>query len=194
MTGMTETTSPMLQPLIDSIPIGLALGYGLFALLCVFLVIVGLPGTWIMIGGAILIDCLDWLWLPPGSPFTFHPLTIVAAILVGLVGELLEFLLAATGAKKFGASKRGMFGAIIGGVIGALVGTAFLPIVGTLVGAVLGTAAGAIAGETYGGEKSVREAARPAVGAVIGRVLGTLAKLPIAVIVWLILAIAAFRG
>lgn len=192
---MTDTTTSILQTLSDSIPLTVGAGYALFGLLCVFLVVVGLPGTWILIAGAIVIDCLDWLWLPPGSPLTFHPLTIIAAILVGLVGEALEFALSAAGARRFGASKRGMLGAVIGGVVGAIAGTLliWIPVVGTLVGALAGTAAGAIIGETSDGKKTIREATQPAIGAVIGRVLGTLAKLPVAVAVWIIFAIAVFR-
>jgi uncharacterized protein YqgC (DUF456 family) len=177
-----------------SVEILVSFGFAIFAALCVGLVAVGLPGAWIMIFAAVLIDVLDGLWLPAGAPLTFHPLTLGIAAVVAGVGELLEFMLSAAGAKRFGASGRGMIGSVVGGVLGAIGGTVVLPIAGTIMGALIGTAAGAIAGETYGGEKSVREAARPAVGAVIGRVLGTLAKLPIAVIVWLILAIAAFRG
>jgi uncharacterized protein YqgC (DUF456 family) len=192
---MTDTTTSILQTLSDSIPLTVGAGYALFGLLCVFLVVVGLPGTWILIAGAIVIDCLDWLWLPPGSPLTFHPLTIIAAILVGLVGEALEFALSAAGARRFGASKRGMLGAVIGGVVGAIAGTLliWIPVVGTLVGALAGTAAGAIIGETSDGKKTIREATQPAIGAVIGRVLGTLAKLPVAVAVWIIFGIAVFR-
>ncbi|MEY3143444.1 MAG: hypothetical protein RLY21_1937 [Planctomycetota bacterium] len=180
---------------IESIPIGVGVGFAFFGLLCVLLVVAGLPGTWILIAAAILIDCLDWLWLPPGSPLTFHPLTLIAAVLVGLVGEALEFALSAAGAKRFGATKRGMLGAVIGGVIGAIAGTAliWIPIIGTFIGALAGTAAGAIIGETSDGKKTMREAAQPALGAVLGRVLGTLAKLPIAVIVLAILAVAVFR-
>ncbi len=182
--------------MIESIPIGVGIGFASFGLLCVLLVVAGLPGTWVLIAAAILIDCLDWMWLPPGAPLTFHPLTLIAAILVGLVGEALEFALAAAGAKRFGASRRGMIGAVIGGVAGALAGTAliWIPIVGTFIGALAGTAAGAIIGETSDGKKTMREAAQPAIGAVIGRVLGTLAKLPVAVIVLAILAVAVFRG
>lgn len=180
----------------DAIPIGIAACFTAFGALCVLLVIAGLPGTWVLIGAAIAIDCLDWLWLPEGAPFTFHPVTIMAAILVGLVGEALEFALSAIGAKRFGASRRGMVGSVIGGVAGAIAGTFLLPLppLGTLLGAALGTGAGAFIGEMSGGERTLRESARPAMGAVIGRVLGTLAKLPVALVVWIVLAIAAFRG
>lgn len=180
----------------DAIPIGIATSFAFFGALCVLLVVAGIPGTWILIGAAILIDCLDRLWLPDGAPLTFHPVTILVAIAVGLVGEALEFALSAFGAKRFGASRRGMVGSMVGGVAGALAGTVLLPLppLGTLFGAAIGTALGAIAGETWGGEKSLRESARPALGAVIGRVLGTLAKLPVALAVWILLGIAAFRA
>lgn len=178
----------------DAIPVGIAACFALFGALCVLLVVVGLPGTWILIGAAVLVDCLDWLWLAPEAPLTFHPVTILVAIAIGLVGEALEFALSAFGAKRFGASRRGMIGSVVGGVLGALVGTGFLPVIGTLIGAAVGTALGAIAGETWNGEKSLRESARPALGAVIGRVLGTLAKLPVALAVWIVLAVAAFRA
>lgn len=178
----------------DAIPVGIAACFALFGALCVLLVVAGLPGTWILIAAAILVDCLDWLWLAPEAPLTFHPVTILIAIAIGLVGEALEFLLSAFGAKRFGASKRGMIGSVVGGVLGALVGTGFLPVIGTLIGAAVGTALGAVAGETWNGEKSLRESMRPALGAVIGRVLGTLAKLPVALAVWIVLAIAAFRA
>jgi hypothetical protein len=180
---------------IDTLAIGIGLAYTLFALLCVLLVVAGLPGTWLMILAAIIVDCVDRMWLPPGSPLTFHPVTIVVAIVVGLVGELLEFAMSAVGAQRFGATKRGMLGAMIGGVAGALAGTAliWIPILGTIVGALVGTAAGAVIGETWRGQKSMKEATQPAIGAVIGRVLGTLAKLPVAVIVLAILVVAVFR-
>jgi uncharacterized protein YqgC (DUF456 family) len=109
------------------------------------------------------------------------------------IGELLEFMLSAFGAKRFGASRSGMFGSIIGGFVGALCGTVLLPlpIFGTLVGALLGTATGAVIGEMRHGRK-FGETTRPALGAVLGRLLGTLAKFPCAIIVLAILAAAAF--
>ena len=180
---------------LEQVPIGIGALFAWFGVLCVFLVVVGLPGTWILIGAAVVIDFLDWLWLPPGAPLTFHPWTLVAAVVLGLIGELFEFLLSAAGARKFGASNRGMLGSVIGGVAGALLGTVliWIPIVGTLIGAVIGTALGAILGETWNGRTSLRDSAKPALGAVIGRVVGTLSKLPIALGVWVMLTVAAFR-
>lgn len=167
-------------------------GFTLWGAVCVFALIAGLPGTWVLIATAVLIDVLDRLWLPAGAPFTFHPLTIVACIVLAAVGEVLEFALSAAGAKRFGASPRGMLGSVIGGVIGAIAGTLMFPVIGTIVGAAIGTATGAVLGELSTREKTLAETAKPALGAVIGRVLGTLAKLPIALAVWVTLAIAAF--
>ena len=175
-----------------SVEILVSFGFAIFAALCVGLVAVGLPGAWIMIAAAVLVDLLDSLWLPAGAPLTFHPLTIAAAALVASVGELLEFMLSAAGAKRFGATGRGMIGSVVGGVVGAIGGTVVLPIAGTIVGALIGTAAGAILGELSHGNRSLRDTARPATGAVIGRLLGTLAKLPCAAAVFVILAVAVF--
>lgn len=183
-------TNPSLVAL--SVEVLVSGGFAIFALLCVGLVVVGLPGAWIMIAGAIAIDLLDSLWLPAGAPLTFHPLTIAAAALVAGIGELLEFLLSAAGAKRFGASGRGMIGSVVGGVLGALGGTVILPIAGTIMGALIGTATGAILGELSHGNRTLRDTARPAAGAVVGRLLGTLAKLPCTALVAVILAVAVF--
>jgi len=170
-----------------------AFGFTLFGVLCVGVVIAGIPGAWILIGVAIAIDFLDWLWLPAGAPLTFHPLTLAAAGLVAGVGELLEFTLSAYGAKRFGASRAGMVGSIIGGFVGAVAGTVLVPVpvLGTLAGALAGTAAGAVVGELNHGRR-IGETTGPATGAVIGRVAGTLAKLPCAVVVFIALVAAAF--
>ena len=87
-----------------------------------------------------------------------------------------------------------MLGSVAGGMLGALAGTVLLPIpvVGTSAGAAGGTAIGAVAGETWNGERTLAGSARPAFGAVLGRVLGTLAKLPVALLVWVLLSVAAF--
>jgi len=180
----------------DTVANLVAVGFTLFGALCTLLVVAGLPGAWILIGAAVLIDFLDRLWLGPGAALTFHPLTIAAAVVIAAIGEALEFALSAAGAKRFGATRAGMWGSVIGGVFGALTGTFAIPIpvIGTIAGAALGTAAGAVVGELIAGKRTLREVSVPATGAVLGRVLGMLAKLPVAIAVWVVLAIAAFRA
>ncbi len=174
----------------------IALAFALFGGACVLAVVAGLPGTWLLILAAMGIDCFDWLWLPSGAPFTFHPLTLLVAVLLATVGEVLEFALSAAGARTFGASGRGMIGSMIGGVCGALLGTVLIPILvlGTMLGAAIGTALGAILGELTHKDRKLRDTAKPALGAVIGRILGTLAKLPVSLAVWVLLTIAAFAA
>ena len=171
-----------------------AIAFATLGLLAVGIVLIGLPGAWLLIAAAIATDLLQSMWLPAGAPLTFHPITIGVAVMVAAIGEVLEFALSAAGARRFGASRTGMIGSVVGGLLGALVGTCAipLPVLGTIAGALLGTAAGAVLGELTGGKKSIQQAARPAAGAVIGRLIGTLAKLPCAAIVFVILAVAAF--
>ena len=162
---------------------------------CLLIVVIGMPGTWIMIGLAIGLEFLQRLWAPAGSEYMFSIWVFVAVILIAALGEFLEFVAGAFGAKKGGASKRGMLGALIGGVLGAIIGTfiIWIPFVGSLIGALLGCAGGAIIGEFNASrETTLKDTIKPAAGAVIGRILGTLAKLPCALAVWVILSVSAF--
>ena len=169
--------------------------FALFGLVCLTLVVLGLPGTWIMIGVAVAVELLDHHYLAGSDPETFGWRAIAACVAVGLAGELLEAGAGAAGTRAGGGSRRGMLGAMLGGLIGAIVFTPLIPIpvVGTLTGALLGTFAGAVVAE--------RSAARPpdatatlkaAGGATVGRLLGTLGKTMGAISVWLVLTIGAF--
>lgn len=165
---------------------------------CLIIVLVGIPGTWIMIGLAIGLEFLQRFWAPTGSPWMFPIWVFIVVILIAALGEVLELIAGAFGAKKGGASKKGMFGALIGGVFGALVGTIAIPVplFGTLIGAIAGSAIGAIIGELNAAPKvELKDTIKPAVGAVVGRIMGTLAKFPCAVVVWFSLSTAAiWRG
>lgn len=167
--------------------------FGLGGAACVALVVIGLPGSWIMLAVAVATD----LFLAPhvggGGPF-FGWTAIVASAVVAVVGELLETFAAAEGARRGGATARGAIGATIGGIIGAVLGTVLIPIlvVGTLAGAAIGAVLGAVIGESSRQGVRLRDTAKPAAGAAIGKVLGSLAKVPCAVVVWLVLTIAAF--
>lgn len=165
----------------------------LIGLLCIFSVVIGLPGTWLMIFFAVVIEFCDRWYLPHGAQQTFNLWLLLGCLALAGVGEVLEFFAGVLGAKKGGSSKRGMVGSLIGGIVGAILGTGIpIPIIGSLIGALLGTFAGALIGEMSHEGKQWGETIRPATGATIGRVLGTLAKMPIAVAVWVMLSIAVF--
>ena len=160
---------------------------------CTAIVLIGLPGTWIMIALAFGIALLQRLWAPAGSEWLVPWWVFVVAIVIAIIGEVLEFMAGALGAKKGGASKQGMFGALIGGFAGTILGTFLIPIpiVGSLIGAILGCGVGAVIGELrVSPEVRIQDTLKPATGAVVGRILGALAKLPCAFVVWAMLTVA----
>ena len=182
--------------------------FSILGILCVFSIIFGLPGTWVFLALALLVEFLDQYWTGGGTQ-TFSWWLLGVCLLLAVIGEILELFAGVLGAKKGGSSKRGIWGSFIGGLVGAVLGMAIpIPIIGSLIGALLGTFAGAVIGELTvpaaamgdeggGGEKSVdmtrvRDTLEPATWAAIGRILGTLSKLPIAFTVWLALVIAYF--
>jgi uncharacterized protein YqgC (DUF456 family) len=170
----------------------------LFCLLgavCLVSIIFSIPGGWIMLALACIIELCDQFYLAEGRQVTFGWIALgVSAALLGL-SELIEFAAGAAGAKRGGAGKRGMVGALIGGILGAILFTivVIIPVVGSLIGAIVGTFAGAVLGEITGANpKTVRGSVKPAIGATIGRVVGTMSKIGIALGVWIGLSVAAF--
>jgi uncharacterized protein YqgC (DUF456 family) len=174
--------------------IAVGLVFALCGLICIATIVVGLPGAWMMLGLAVLIELVDGAWASPEHQPTFGWWLLGGCLALAGLGELLELIAGALGAKQGGSSRRGMIGAVIGGVAGGILGLGLpLPLIGSLIGAVVGTFAGAIAGELSGTDPStMRDALRPATGATIGRVLGTIAKLPIATAIWVVLVVGAF--
>ena len=162
---------------------------------CVVLVLLQLPGAWIMLALAGLIEWLDRLYLPPDNQQTFGWWVLGASLALLLIGEVVEFIAGVLGAKKAGSSTRGMVGALIGGIVGVFVFTPvlfFIPIFGALVGAVLGTFVGAVLGELTAKQTTLKGTMKPAFGATVGRVVGTMSKVLIAIAVWLMLTVSAF--
>ena len=171
----------------------------LFVLLgvgCLALVVIQLPGGWLLLALALGIEfLLDPLYLSEERSVTFPAWTLWTSFLLLLLGEAIEFGASALGAKQGGATRRGMIGSLVGGLAGAFLLTPVIPIpiVGTLVGAILGTFLGAMVGETTGYEPSTFSGSiKPAVGATVGRVLGSVSKLGIALVLWIMLSVAAF--
>ena len=155
------------------------------------LVVLGLPGTWLMVLTAAVV--LWWQW--PCDTAAPDPMigiaTLIVLTLLALIGELLEFFAGVVGANKAGATKKGSVGALLGGLAGAVAGTFLIPIpvVGSLIGAAAGAAAGAWGFELAGGRK-MRESMKAGLGAGAGRVFGTIFKTAAGVAMWIILTVA----
>jgi len=152
-----------------------------------FLVLLGLPGNWLMVASTAFVA---WLFWDQGM---FSRWTLLALVGIAVLGELLEFVAGAVGTKQAGGSRSGAFGALLGGVIGAIAGTFVipLPVFGSLMGACGGAFCGALAMELAGG-RDLEPAVRSGMGAGIGRFFGTVAKLAVGIVIWLVAAVAAF--
>ncbi|MBT4531022.1 MAG: DUF456 family protein [Phycisphaerae bacterium] len=177
---------------MDWISIVILVFFVLYASICVLITLVGLPGTWLMVGGALIVTLCNPLW---NDEPIWGWVSIGIVFGLAVCGEILETLAAGLGAKAGGGTKRGMVGAIVGSMIGAIVCTFFIPIplAGTLIGAVVGAFIGALLGElSHKDVASKSELAKSAVGAAIGRVLGILGKTGVAAICWCVLLIAPF--
>jgi uncharacterized protein YqgC (DUF456 family) len=96
-----------------------------------------------------------------GEPFSATFLIITG--LATLVVFVLDYIVPVAGAKKYGASNKGIWGSIIGMVAGVF----FFP----PWGMILGTLLGAFAGEILAG-KSAQSALRAGWGVFIGNLLG----------------------
>jgi uncharacterized protein YqgC (DUF456 family) len=144
------------------------------------LIPLGLPGLWLMV-----LSALGYmLWLPGSIGWV----TVAGAAVLGVIAEVLEFLLAGKYAKKYGGSSRATWGAIFGGIAGAIVGVP-VPIIGSMIGAFIGSFVGALIAELSRGT-STRGATRVAKGALIGRVVAAVVKTAFGLViaVWVIWA------
>ena len=100
---------------------------------------------------------------------------LVVMGVVTVILMLLDYVAPALGAKKYGASKRGLWGSAIGMIIGIF----FIPPWGMIVGAFIG----ALAGELASG-KSGRKALRAGWGILIGNVIVVGLKLAFTAVVF----------
>jgi len=151
------------------------------------LVMFGLPGNWLIV----ISTCLFAWWRWGDGVFSIY--TLIAIVVLAIIGELFEFFGGMRGARKSGASWPGSVAALAGAITGAIVGTFFIPILfpGTLLGACIGAGTGAWALEFARG-KEPKESARYAVGAGLGEFLGITSKFAIGIIIWFIVAVSAF--
>lgn len=157
---------------------------------CLLLVALGLPGTWLMVLSALLVAL--WQHYHDQDPMFTLPV-LVAVCVLALAAELFEFLAGVFGSKAAGGSRRGAIGALVGAIVGGVVGTVCipLPIVGSLIGTCGGAAAGALGMELHA-RRTFAAALRSGAGAGVGRLLGTVGKLIAGALIWVTVATAAF--
>ena len=92
--------------------------FALVLLLALAMIPVGLPGTWVMVAAAV--------GLGFASPAVHVGWVVIAAcVVIAIIAEALDIVLAARYTKRYGGSRRGAWGAFIGGIVGAL-GTGIL--------------------------------------------------------------------
>ncbi len=146
-----------------------------------------LPGNWLIV---ITTSLFAW-WRAEDGVFSAY--TLLAIAILALIGELFEFFSGMGGAKKAGAGWRGSIGALVGAITGAVLATFLIPapFLGTLLGACVGAGLGAWAFESFAG-RPVRASLTSGFGAGLGQFLGSTAKIMIGILIWFIVAIAAF--
>ncbi len=132
----------------------------------------------------IVVAALGWMWLGPVD-YQFGWWLPAVLVVLGLIGEGIEFGASVLGTKRMGGSNRGATCAVVGSIAGAIAGAVLgipipIPVVGILIGSVLfaglGAWAGAALGEHWDG-KPWSEAWKIGGAAFVGRVLGTAGKI-----------------
>lgn len=143
----------------------------LWWVLAVILVVGGLAGTILpampgvpMVFAGLLLAA----WVTDFEPAGAGTIATLGALTA--IAWLIDFLAAAMGAQRLGASSRAFWGAMVGAIVGIFFG---------LPGIILGPFLGAVVAELSGG-RSMGEAGKAGLGAWIGTVVGAAAKLAIA--------------
>ena len=157
--------------------------------------------TFYVLAGLLIIGGLAGSVLPalPGIPMVFGGIWLAAAVddyqhlglwwlliigTLGVAGVALDFIAAALGAKRVGASKRALWGASIGTIVGMFFG---------IPGLLFGPFIGALIGELSSGT-SVLRSAHVGMGTWIGLLLGTLVKLVLSFIMVGLFGVAMLVG
>lgn len=151
---------------------------GAIVVLGLIMIPLGMPGTWVIVAGAIGFRVL----VPAGG---VGWITVACVTILAIIGAAADMALAGRYARKYGGSRRAGWGAVIGGMVGAFIGIP-VPIVGPVLGAFVGAFVGALAFELTAGTSGV-DATRVATGALIGRAVGAAINIAIGVMMaaWL---------
>ncbi len=113
--------------------------------------------------------------------------TLLVLLILYLCGEVLEYFFIIIGAKKLGASNAAVVGAIVGGILGAILGAGVFGI-GLILGTLVGIFLGAFVVELIL-QKNLVKSLKAGSGGVLGRLGSIVAKVIIAIIMFVILAL-----
>ncbi len=148
------------------------------------IIFLGLPGTFLILAAAVVFDWVnDFATL--GWPF------LGLLLGIALVAELVEFVLGAVTASRFGSSKSGMAGAIVGAFVVGLLAAPLLPPFGMILGAFFGAFAGAVLFE-FITTADWKRALRAGYGAFLGSLGGRVFKLAAAAAMLVLLAVKIY--
>ena len=139
------------------------------------IVLPALPGTLLIFAGLVLAA-----WADNFTRVGFGTLTVIG--IIGAASYAVDFVAAALGAKRLGASPRAMAGAALGTIAGLFFG---------LPGLVLGPFVGAVIGE-LSAHRDLARAGRAGLAAWIGFAIGTVVKIGLAFLMLAIFLTAAF--
>lgn len=98
---------------------------------------------------------------------------LIVYLIINIIVQALDYVLPVYGAKRYGASKKGIWGSVIGMILGFF----FFPPFGVILGALIG----AVAGELIAGKKE-SEAMRAGFATFIASLIMMVAKLALSVI------------
>jgi hypothetical protein len=144
--------------------------------------VLGLPGTFLIVGIALLYG-----WATDFELVRWP--TIGWLALLALIGEGLELAASSAAAASARPSRRVTIGALVGAIAGGIIGTPIFFGLGSLLGALAGAFAGAfLAVRSEGG--TVEESVTTGVAAMKGRLLGFVLKASLAVVMVVIIAAA----
>ncbi len=148
--------------------------------------LLSLPGNWGMVAMLTL-----YVWLgPEEGRMSVGLAALLAAFCLAILGEVVELIAGAMGAKRAGASRRSTFFALAGSMVGAITGAVVgvpIPAVGSIIAAVLFGGIGACLGAVYGewtDGKPWKDSWAVGHAAFWGRTFGLLGKLSIGLMIW----------
>lgn len=148
------------------------------------IILMNFPGLWLMAAAAGLYAVITpehYLW----------PWGIVTVLAFCVLGEVMELIVRAGGAKKAGGSRRAMWLGLLGGLLGGILLSIPVPVIGTVAGVCIGAFAGAMIGQLTV-HNDFEHSARVGFGAAKGTLLGILVKLCVGFVLLIVVAVKAF--